>query len=233
MPRADVDAMAARLWQAVLPARKGQPQTWRVEHPSGFSRLTRSGAFNAIGSPTVRAVLDELLGAWQEPRTWGPPLITFPGSEPAWSLPTRAWHFDSPAYPERDGARRLARVFVILEPLPPRSGTTVIAEGSHRLAEAEAARAGRVLRSAEIRQALNARHAWFAELGRPGDEASRIRRFMDETTIVEGAPLRAVEMTGEPGDLWVMHPNCLHAGSTSVGVGPRMTVTQWVNAKPG
>jgi len=125
---------------------------------------------------------------------------------------------------------RLARVFVILAPLETQGGATLVAAGSHILAERAAREAGRQLRSAEVRKRL-ARHAWFRDLATAGDRKARIRRFMDEATEADGVDLQVVEMTGEPGDVWLMHPNCLHAGAPNVRSGPRLVVTQWIYGK--
>ena len=43
--------------------------------PSQLS--SRTGEFDAMANATVRAVLDELLGEWEEPAHWGLPLVSF------------------------------------------------------------------------------------------------------------------------------------------------------------
>ena len=233
IPQRDAEAMADRLW-ATLAAKhhiqKGVPATWTVERPSSLGHLCATGAFGKCASPAVTAALDGLLGAWTPPKTWGPVLVCFPNGEPAWSLPHQSWHLDSPADAKGPMLTRLARVFAILAPLEPQGGATLVAEGSHVLAEREAHAAGHQLRSAEVRKRL-ARHAWIRDLATPGDRKARVGRFMDEPTEVDGVDLRVTEMTGEPGDVWMMHPNCLHAGAPNVRNGPRMVVTQWIYAE--
>ena len=228
----DAAAMADRLW-ATLAAKHGiqkdAPATWTVERPSNLGHLCATGAFAKCASPAVTAVLDDLLGAWTPPKTWGPVLVCFPGREPTWSLPHRNWHLDSPADGQAAMLTRLARVFAILAPLEAQGGATVVVEGSHTLAEREARAAGRQLSSAEVRERL-ARHAWLKDLATAGDRKARIRRFMDEPTEVDGVELRVTELTGQPGDIWLMHPNCLHAGAPNVRAAPRMVVTQWIYA---
>ena len=44
---------------------------------------------------------------------------------------------------------------------------------------------------------------------------------MDIETIVEGVPLRVVELTGEPGDMVFCHPVMLHCGAPNHGTRPR------------
>ena len=232
VPVADAEAMADALWAFMdrkYGIRRHDPGTWTTERPAQFAALNRTGAFARVASPTVSAALDDLLGAWTPPKAWGPPLVAFPGTGRTWVLPHGTWHLDSPAEPGGRGLGTVGRVFVILAPLAPGGGATVVAEGSHRIAEAEADRAGRTLTSAEIRERLR-RRDWFRDLSLPGAPAERRRRFMDETTEVEGVPLRVSEMTGQPGDAWLMHPNCLHASAPNVLATPRMVVTQWVLA---
>lgn len=44
-------------------------------------------------------------------------------------------------------------------------------------------------------------YPYFAELmGRAPDQGDRVRRFMQETTEVDGVGLRVMELEGEPGD---------------------------------
>lgn len=54
---------------------------------------------------------------------------------------------------------------------------------------------------------------------------------MEQTTETDGAPLRIVEMTGEAGDVFLMHPNLLHAFSTNASDSVRMMLTQWIDAR--
>ena len=44
---------------------------------------------------------------------------------------------------------------------------------------------------------------------------------MDRETIVEGVPLRVVELTGEPGDMVFCHPLMVHCAAPNRGARPR------------
>jgi len=44
---------------------------------------------------------------------------------------------------------------------------------------------------------------------------------MDGETIVEGVPLRVVELTGEPGDMVFCHPLIVHCVAPNRGQRPR------------
>lgn len=230
------EAMADRLWTdlaARFGARRNDPMTWSDERPAAFRALQDSGAFEAMGSPRVREALDELMGpeAWTEPTKWGQPLVSFPGHATAWTVPHKSWHLDGPATPHAGSHIRMGRVFVILAPLARRGGGTLIAEGSHKIVQAITDRHGRALSSGEMRAQLQAEHPWFRDLEAPGEPAERIARFMETDTPALGTALRLAEMTGEPGDVWLMHPDCLHAAAPNVLKTPRLALTQFVSLR--
>ncbi|MDB5495034.1 MAG: hypothetical protein JWP86_2371 [Phenylobacterium sp.] len=223
--------MADRLWRDIARrhgARPGEPATWTIERPFGFQAVLASGAFDAMATPKVRSLLDDLFApaGWAAPPHWGQPLVCFPSAAP-WTLPHRSWRLDGPCEP---AARRqmVGRLFLILGPLAPRGGGTVVATGSHRLVEAMADAAGETVRSGEMRQRLASLDAWFAELMTGSDAGDRAARFMGRETEVAGVPLRVEEMTGEPGDLYLMHPRALHAGAPNAAVQPRLVLSQFV-----
>ena len=228
------EAMADRLWAELerrFEMRKGHPATWRTERPAKFQALEASGAFQAMASPTVRAALDDLLGAgrWAEPAHWGQVLACFPAKDAHWDVPYQSWHLDAPAEPASSGSM-IGRVFAILAPLEPFGGGTLVATGSHRIVQAIAERDG-FLRSAEARQRLQAEHPWFSDLMSKTAAKDRIARFMDAETVVNGVPLRVEPMTGELGDVILMHPRILHAAAPNAAKTPRLVLTQFVGLK--
>jgi ectoine hydroxylase-related dioxygenase (phytanoyl-CoA dioxygenase family) len=228
------EAMADRLW-ADLARREGiqrrAPGTWRVERPFQFQALQASGAFDAMATPALRALLDDLMGRdrWAAPAHWGQPLVCFPTSGD-WDVPHRHWHLDGPCDP---AARRtmVGRLFLILAPLAPQGGGTVVATGSHRIVEATADRAGEQLSSSEMRKRLRAQHGWFDALMSPAGE--RTQQFMDAEVEIAGVPVQVEEMSGRPGDLYLMHPRALHAPAPNKAAGPRLVVSQFVMPRSG
>lgn len=219
VPEADVAAMRERFW-AFLADRHGlrpdRPETWTVERPRHLQALRRSGAFAAMAAPAVVAALDDLLGAWQRPKAWGLPLITFPGG--AWSVPTTGWHLDSwrpePVLPG-------VTVFTFLLPAGPRGGGTVVLEGSHEVVNRHIARTG-VWASGEVRAALADTHPWLGDLGRG-------RRAVGDTAVLDGVPVTVRELTGAPGDVVLMHPRTLHAAAPNAGPTPRMMLVEIID----
>jgi hypothetical protein len=234
--RAAVEEMVDRLWRTLAAkdgARRGEPRTWRVERPTQFRGLQDSDAFKAMGGPAVRAVLDDLMGQgrWEPPEHWGQPLVCFPRPHGRWDVPTQAWHLDLPAHP---GARHklVGRVFLLLGPLRPQGGGTLVALGSHRIVDRLVARAGERQSSADVRKQLKSHHRWFYDLMTP-DKSRRDRAawFMEAQTEVDGVALQVEEMTGEPGDVLLMHPSALHAGAPNMLSEPRLALTQFVMPK--
>ncbi|MGD2132796.1 MAG: phytanoyl-CoA dioxygenase family protein [Maricaulaceae bacterium] len=232
---ADAAAMAQSLWRALehkTGARSDDPATWPSAPVSGFAATRRANVFAAMASPTVCAVLDQLLGAaqWTRPPHWGVPLVNFPDRSATWDLPRLHWHSDHPISAE-DPA--VARAFVILAPLQPRAGGTLFAQGSHILLRRIAEKAGRTLRSAEAKRRLKAAHPWFADLtrsdaARADGAGDRTLRFMEQGAVVDGVEVKVVQMAGEPGDAYFMHPSLLHSPSANVGDKPRMVLTETV-----
>jgi hypothetical protein len=173
----------------------------------------------------VRGVLDDLLGkaAWSPPRDWGRCLVTFP--EPgAWEVPTRLWHWDNPSDLHLDHPRAL---FVVgfIGPVAPRGGGTLILSGSPRLLiQRERDIPARQPRESGARlwERFHRSHPWLMALtGQAPSPADRTAAFMDGETIVEGVPLRVVELTGEPGDMVFCHPAMVHCVAPNRGTRPR------------
>ena len=86
IPAAEAAAIVDRIWEHLdrrLGVARDRPDTWTVDQPAGLRAITDKPEFEALGSPAVRAALDDLLGAgrWPAPRRWGRPLVTFPARD--------------------------------------------------------------------------------------------------------------------------------------------------------
>lgn len=234
VPRRTAETMADTLWKELARQHhihRRDPSTWTKERPTQFPALKTSGGFRALASPDVRALADELLGRgqWVEPPYWGQPLVAFP-TQQRWEIPHKNWHLDLPAHPERFRLP-IARLFLLLAPLAPRGGGTLVAAGSHRLVERLADQAGAELSSSAMRKHLLATHRWFGELMSPTRDFSRAERFMGRPTVVDGVPVQVEEITGEPGDLYLMHAAALHTLSPNNREQPRLALAQSIFPK--
>ena len=246
MPRAveesAVDEMLRTIWEALRERyhiHREAPDTWpepdkradaAVEQIGGAHRflgahhLPKSVTFEQVGNAAVRGAVDDLLGSgnWQSPERWGSLLVTFPESQGRWDVPCTNWHLDFPAK-RSDPALVGVRIFTCLANLPAGGGGTVFAAGSHRLVR-ELARKSERLSSAEARKGLIRAYPWVKRLCSRDEKADRVRQFMSKATMPGGIEVRVVEMTGEAGDVWLAHPQILHAPVVNCSTVPRMVV---------
>ncbi len=225
--RADGLAMERRWWRELEDThgiRRDDRSSWR-QIVGDLKAAKRDPVQARILTGRVRGVFDDLLGkaAWSPPRDWGRSLVTFP--EPgAWEVPARLWHWDNPCELHLDHPRALF-VVSFIGPVAPRSGGTLVLSGSPRLLiqqerrmPADERRGLGVMR----RERFHRFHPWLMALtGLAPSPADRTAAFMDGETIVEGVPLRVVELTGEPGDMVFCHPVMVHCVAPNRGARPR------------
>lgn len=232
---ATIAPMADALW-ADLRQRYGavrdRPETWTVQRTGQHQALQRSGVFDALCSPRMEALVDGFLGvgAWDRPPHWGQPLVTFPTG--GWDVPHNVWHLDLPVSRRQAvalGGLPGIRIFTFLEPVRPRGGGTLYVAGSHKVVvdRTRAAAPGEGVRSADMKAALQCEEPWFGALFTAGGE-DRVRRFMAEAGQARGLPVRVEEMTGEPGDVIVMHAAMLHTIAGNALDRPRMMLVHGI-----
>jgi hypothetical protein len=233
-PAAHIDALRERIlayFRAHGLVPKHVPPGFAVR-PSRTAPLVNALGFEEVWTAQVPALLDALLGAgaWRMPRGPGQLLAaTYPLAGGTWQLPHQVWHLD---YMAPGAARALPgiQVFLCVDRVAPRAGGTLVACGTHRLIEALRLRAGPAWpgRSADVRKRLRAEVPWLRALCslRPGED--RAARFMARPEETSGVPLQVVELAGEAGDVFVMHPWLLHAPSANCGARPRLVLTERV-----
>jgi Phytanoyl-CoA dioxygenase (PhyH) len=229
---ADIEAMCACVWDNLtrrFAMLRNQPETWSPKRVLGSHALDKSVTFEQVGSARVREMLDDLMGQgnWRHPTQWGSLLVTFPESCERWDVPHPSWHLDFPAS-SRLGGLFVVRLFTCLAPLPPGAGATVMLAGSHLLAEKLVHGKAERWRSADVRNALIHTHPWVKALCSRDEDSNRIERFMNRGTTVEGVELRVVEMTGEPGDVYLVHPLMLHAPAPNCADIARIVLSSFV-----
>ncbi len=226
--RNSIDVMADRLWED-LERRFGidrdRPESWTVAAPAQFQALKQAGAFNALASPELFALADTFLGAgeWDEPASWGAPLVTFPTPNP--ERHHSAWHLDiggvKPLTP-----LPILRSFTFLEPVLGGGGGTLYVAGTHLLALEIERELGRPVRSADVRERLKSEDTWLRNL--LSVRGNHLRELMEADHEFQGHKLRLEEMTGQPGDLVIMHPAVLHGSAPNTRERPRMMLTSWI-----
>jgi hypothetical protein len=169
-----------------------------------------------IDEPAVRAAVERLSGGGPfDHKVYPRPqiLASLPNAQP-WTLPT-GWDVDAPRL--ASGNSPGLQLFAFLECTEPGGGGTVVVAGSHRLLNC-----GRHFKVKEINAALRAQpffHQLFeghSNLAGPTElPAGR----------VDDAPLKVVELTGQPGDVWLMDLRVLHAAAPNGSETPRLMIT--------
>jgi hypothetical protein len=213
--------------------RRDEPRTWRNEAPSHLQKLKHHPAFAAVASTTTTAAIDAVLGCgrWKEPNDWGAFFLLFPNPRP-WTVPHKAWHLDAPYGDPLDPPSGL-KVHALYGDIEPRAGGMTIVSGSHRLVAAWAAGNPDKLQAsgASIRKAVVRDNPYLRDLSvEGGDPDDRIARFVDTEEIVDGVPLRVVELTAKAGDVILMHPLLLHTRPTNAGREPRFLLNKDLRA---
>jgi hypothetical protein len=214
--------------------RRDDSETWKAQRIMGTKERPKAITVAQVVNPALRATLDQLLAPekWDCDQHWGSLLVSFPGAFPeasaGWNVPSQGWHLDAPvvrALPDLYGVR----IFTCLAKVEPQGGATLAVAGSPRLARALAnARGVAKLRSADVRKGLVQRHSWIKDLCSPGDSRGRVARFMNTGATIEDVDIRVIEMTGEPGDVYLVHPVMMHAGSPNCLKTPRMVLSSTV-----
>ena len=239
-PRADALDMEQRWWRELEDAhgiRAGDRSSWH-QIQGDLKAAKRDRIQARILTERVSGVLDELLGpaAWLPPRDWGRAIATFPRSG-AWELPTRLWHWDNPSDPHLDRPRGLF-VVSFIGPVAPGGGGTLILSGSPRLVIQHDRRLSASQRrelGGSVWERFGRQHPWLMALtGQAPSPADRAAAFMNTGAIVDGVPLRVVELTGEPGDMVFCHPVMVHCAAPNRGTRPRfMRIKTQVLAREG
>jgi len=203
--------------------------------PSRTAGVANARGFSETWGPRVLGAIDDLLGAgaWHAPKHAGQLLaITYPFRGVTWELPHKMWHLDYAAPGALSGMPGV-QLFLCVDHVESRSGATLVAAGTPRIVDRIRRREGPAWpgRSADVRKALRREVPWFGDLCslRPGED--RVARFMSHSTEHAGGSLRVVELTGEAGDVWAMHPWTVHDASPNCGSRPRMVLTERIRAR--
>ena len=171
----------------------------------------------ALAALVEDAALLAAVGALLEGRPYEPPgparrpqvLFTLPNAE-TWMVPAVGWHADSPRLASGQSAG--VQMFAFLDPVGPGGGGPVAVAGSHRLLNH-----GRSIRPADFASLLRAEQ-FFADLLKGADGSAN-------RGMVGDVPLSVVEMTGRPGDVWLMDLRVLHASAPNAARWPRVMLT--------
>ncbi len=182
----------------------------------GLKGRAEASLFKRLLTPEVLGAARELVNG-QEVRPTAPHtqfLFTPPGAA-EWHVPRRTWHIDVPRLADLAPG---VQMFTFLDTVAPGGGGTLVAAGSHRLLNDVGA-----LSSKEVKKRLR-REPYFREL--MGKTSTDRSRFMTAVGHVGDVPLRVVELTGEPGDVYFTDLRLLHTLGPNASSVPRLMVTQ-------
>ena len=145
-------------------------------------------------------------------------LFTLPNAQ-TWTVPS-GWHSDSPRLASGQSAG--VQLFALLDVVEARGGGTLAIAGSHHLLNE-----GRHIRPSEFGRLLRAEPFFADLLAADPPVASRQHRadLLHQTGAVGNVQLQIVEMTGAPGDVWLMDLRVLHVGGPNAAERPRMMLT--------
>lgn len=201
--------------------------------------------FQACETDRIGGAVEDLVGAgrWRtrgQDANWGWWPVNFSvGADQAWDVPTTGWHWDGMHFRHTvDAPDQGLLLLCVFSEVAREGGGTLVAEGSHRSV-------ARFLRQHEdgiaYKRAMKSfptSHPWFQDLtqararrfwwGRrdarqPENVIDRVSHFMGARPHVDcdGAPLRVVELTASPGDVFLCHPFLYHAASPNRSGRPR------------
>ena len=225
--RDEADAMKAAIWrrvESVTTARRDDPSTWCDVALPSFKPLKRRGVFApAIHNAALAGALDGIFGpgAWTPSRSGVQVLMTFPNAS-SWTLPHHLWHMDAGF--GRVTPTTMVKVFCCVDHVRSGGGGTLALAGSHRLVDrdiregTDGPRAGNTV---AWRRFLS-RDAWTRTLINPGAEPARTTRLLGERGDIDGIEVGVVEMTGEPGDVFVTDIHTFHCVAPNALDQPRM-----------
>jgi hypothetical protein len=167
--------------------------------------------------PALRAAVDELLGGRPFDRKMHPRpqlLFTLPNT-PSWMLPP-GWHTDAPRL--ASGELPGVQLFACLDHVAPRGGGTLAIAGSHLLLNN-----GRHFRAKDLHRELGGETFFRRIWGKhplPWAEGEDLPRG-----AVHNVALEVMELTGAPGDGYLVDLRTLHSGAPNAGDRPRMMIT--------
>ena len=223
------EAVSADIWDrlATMDIHRGNPESWsRLDERQlrvAIKRTRKIKGLQCVYSDQVLAIVDQLTDSEFKERAKPLLLLTFSNQHDYLGdsqIPSRMWHSDAPHLP----GKGLSGIIVLgfLNRVEPRGGGTMVIQGSHRLFE----ESERPIPSRVVRRRLK-KHALMRDLFTPG--AENRDRYLKETTYVDGAELKVVELVGNPGDAWFVDAGCLHTITRNYLDEPRMMVRGFFN----
>lgn len=234
----EAKAIASTVWGSLerrTQIRRDDASTWPSGHAPGVSFKSLKGrrVFEpVVRSERVQRALDEILGpaAWQPPKVGAQVLLTFPSPGP-WVMPN-AWHidgsFDQPVWPPP-----AIRMFSFFDGVEAEGGGTLLLAGSHHLVERYMAEWPTPIPGNSVTWGrFMKHHPKLVDLHRAHTSDAPLRELVGSGFDVDGTLVEPIELTGEPGDLYLAHFYVLHSGSPNVSNRPRQMLSTTASLAP-
>jgi len=171
-----------------------------------------------IDEPALLAAVDALLEGqafdreiYKRPQV----MVTLPNID-AWTVPT-GWHVDGPRL--ASGRRPGVQLFTFLDTVEAGGGGTLVIAGSHRLLNE-----GRIVATGDVPRRLR-KEDFFRPLYADADDAADRARLVTHKGAVGDVALEVVELTGAPGDAYLIDLRMLHTVAPNAAARPRMMAT--------
>lgn len=229
--------MSEAIWnycQSRTEIMRPDPSTWPTGAPDGisFKKLKRHSTFRAVlESADTRRALDEIFTeGWEPTRSGAQILFSFPDTpREGWRVPSHLWHMDAPFVAEVSPPPAV-KLFSVVEPLPPRSGATMVIAGTHALQADYARTAPQEDRTGDKQtwhRFMRRTDPWLARFLDNDDSADR-NTLLGTTQMIDGRQVELRELTGEPGDVHICHINLFHSVAPNASDRPRVVITHVV-----
>ena len=143
-----------------------------------------------------------------------PQLLFTPPDAETWSVPNTIWHVDIPRLGEVGCPG--VQMFTFIDKVESEGGATLTVAGSHHYVNDQ----GKV-RSKRVLQELR-RVPWFKDLFKEPQS----RQLLDSVSQDGDIELQLVELTGEPGDVYLMDLRVIHTLGPNTRMRPRLMASQ-------
>ena len=228
-------AMRAVTWSHLeqrYELRQHDPSTWPTDR-RGISLKPLKGRREftpVVANEALREVCDHVFGAqgWKPPGRGPRLLLTFPTPGP-WAMPAR-WHCDI-SFHHASFPIPAVQLWAFIERVDPGGGGTLLLAGSHRLVDRyrhglpEVHRRANGINYTRFMQ----QHPGLDHLWRGGTPENPRRELLGELHEVDGIQVQAIELSGEPGDMFISHGHVFHAAAPNTSTRPRLMMTAMIN----
>ena len=180
----------------------------KIKELRSFDNDNLLNSVSMISDNRITSTEGEQKGPWQI-------LITLPNTT-KWVVPYLMWHLDFPRLPNNQLPG--VQMFTFLDSVKPQGGGTLVVSGSHQLLNNQ-----RFISSKEVKKTLKREEKYFTKLF--SSQVENREKLLLENGKASDVNLRIIELTGEPGDLYLADLRLLHTVAPNASNIPRLMLT--------